>query len=69
MTTTTPDDSRLDHEDLWYRRVNPTSYVAYRGNQAIAEATYPADLKKEVEKLGLNFRDFANQPLRIARVL
>lgn len=56
-----PGDDRV-----WYRQIHPTSWVAYRGNQAIAEDIDEAALRGRLHHLGIE--DYQHQPLRIVRI-
>jgi hypothetical protein len=53
-------------EQVWYRKIGATSWVAYRGNQAIDEATTRGDLLRRLRSNGIT--DAAWRPLTIHRV-
>lgn len=58
----------MTQPEYWYRQLNPTSWVAYHGNKAIAEATTVVLLFEEIKKLGFNPKQFEHIQLRIARL-
>lgn len=53
-----------EHE-VWFRQIHPTSWVAYRGNQAIWETTTRADLERWLKDHGITA---AWRPLTLTRI-
>jgi hypothetical protein len=53
-------------QQVWYRAIGPTSWVAYRDNQAIDEATTQGELVRRLRDKGIT--DAAWIPLTITRV-
>jgi len=52
---------------VWYRQVNPTSWIAYQGNAAIWEASTVRQLLDKLREMGIKYA--RHEPLRVVKII